>query len=659
MLTNIKFYESVPIGGNNFSEFFKTVQQTSDAVLSMAFGLDYTINVTGGSLPNRPVEYRSLTSSDGAVYFCLSAKNAIYKSNGSLNEAESSSVIFAKVGTRYASEYIPYIRALGYDQNMTDRYLGFEDLPVYYWEVLATAFDIPSMINKKQLTYKNNIPLSPYRVSKEYNISKSEHSFLVEKGVMDVRYNGVPQTEVNSNDLRFYTANPASLSRYQSKSAYIFGNSNQLTLTQVQLGAEYPEPTVSGKYKYGTVEGCKLDEWKNNFGTKEGYLEIRFPYTNFAAGESAILIKRTEDPYFDSNGGVIGTYNDPKYVYLPEDSSSGPEIASGCYKIIDKNRSIIRVNVTNNTLEGLRTTSSETLDNIRFTVISPEKLLEAIGENGITRYYSRYGRVFTGEYTKTELVNLFYDQGTTSIQVNRLTEGVNTEPSTDLIFSDKSSAIQGGIYAIAYPANALIDIESQKNKYYPDVVSMYYVPVVPFFPVPVADLGLDLPALKEKYKEFDAVVDVSEIEAYLEKNLTSWYNQDVIEREYKPVPRKEEYRVSLKKKGRLVGGIDPLKFDPTVLILRGNAGPSLNYYVHVRKTDWPENVGKIDEYVRRDAALPEPHYIDPPITKTFLEYEDTLEIKAGHQMFSGIQYSLEKDSELYCNGQFLLLGGDK
>lgn len=649
MLMNFKFYEGVPVGPDNLGDFFTSVQRSTDAVLSLAFGSAGTLNSNGGGLSNRPVEYRVLQSSNGTSYYTLSAQRAVLDKNGLFDPEESKGIAFFKYNSRYFTEEINYIRTAGSDQGYPQemRHKAFEDVTVHSWETVASGFDPESYVTRKELTYVTNIPLNPYRLIKEVSLNDPEgvYTYLVDKGVMDLRYNGIPQSQTNSNDTRFYTSNPSSRTRYESRAGYIFSDgtaANKITLKGVTLGGEHPYPVVKGKFKFGTTEGMDLKGWRDAFGpsTTSPYIDVRFAHSNFGTMEAHIIIRRSFDPYIDGDG-VIGTVRDPKYVYIKEDTTSGTSVAEGHFKVLDKAKGVVRVNVDSATLSFLKESPTESPAKIRFTIVNPEQLIESSSDNGVVRFRSRYGKVFTGEYLDTELVTLFYDYKTSRIEVNRITEGINTDSDTDVLYSDKSSSVKNVVLALRYPGKPIIDVEAQKNKYYPDVLSMFYVPLIPFSPTEVNSSG--------------TVTDISSIEAFVELNRADWYNQDVPNREYKPVSRKDEIKVSLKKVGEYVGGFDPIVFNPLQPIFRENSGASQNYYLHSRKVARPENVGEIEEYVRRDAALPEPHYINPPITKTFLESGDTLNITPGFQMTAFINYVLEENSELIVNGQFIII----
>ena len=636
MLTKFNFYEGVPVGPDNFNNFFTAVMKNSDAVLTLAFG-DGTIDYNGGHLATKSVEYRVLETTNGNFYV-LSAKDAILdeiinpdgSASGIFSPSKSKGIIFSKSNDRYFSEEIPYIRTstvpFGYTGDL--RYKACEDVPVLEWQTVGTGYNQADFVATGNFVYRKNIPTAPYRLIKEVSGGDFiNYTYKIDTGVMDLRYNGVPQTGTNSNDLRFYTAAQASKDRYESKSGYIYDvGGNKVTLNTLTLGAEYPHPLYLGKYKFGTVEGQILSDWKANFGDSSGYINLLFPYSNFGSFSAHIILRREADDYLEG-GGIISTVETPSYVYVKEDSTSGTSVREGCFKIMDRGRGIIRLNLSTTTLAGLSKNTLDVPDAIRFSILSPEQLLESKGDDGIRRFKSRYGKVFTGSYIDTELVTVFYDYKTTGFEVNRITEGISSDTNTDVLYIDRNANIKNIVLAIKYPGATIFDADSQKNKYIPDILSMFYIPVTPYTP------------------------DISQIEGFVEINQTSWYNQDVINREYKPVSRADVTFVGLKKKGMYT---NVLSFDPTTAIFRFNSGPSANYYVHKDKTGLVENLGRIDEYVRRDGALAEPHYINPPIVKTFLVNGERLDVLPKYQLAVDVQYVLEGNSKLYIDGQFII-----
>jgi hypothetical protein len=108
------------------------------------------------------------------------------------------------------------------------------------------------------------------------------------------------------------------------------------------------------------------------------------------------------------------------------------------------------------------------------------------------------------------------------------------------------------------------------------------------------------------------------------------------------------------KDGTGVGGAKLPTLNPLNPIFRYNSGASNNYYVHQSKVGLPENVGKVEEYVRRDAALPEPHYINPPIVKMFLASGETLHITENHQMAVKRKYTIQNDAVLTVDGMLVV-----
>ena len=109
MLTKFNFYDGVPVGPDNFSEFFNTVQSNVDAVLTLAFDSNGATDLsdTGGHLQTNPVEYRLLDTSQGS-YWVLSSGKArtrnVVDANGNsvavFSPELSKGILFAKTGRR-------------------------------------------------------------------------------------------------------------------------------------------------------------------------------------------------------------------------------------------------------------------------------------------------------------------------------------------------------------------------------------------------------------------------------------------------------------------------------------------------------------------------------------------------------------------------------
>lgn len=654
MLTNYKFYEGVPVGPDNFSEFYSTLFKNSDSIMLLAFASGGTteINTTGGHLQTNPVGYKLIRSSTGTYFYVLSGETAKTEKDATGSDVfsvdNSKGVLFAKTSKRYFTEEIPYIRSPGTAYGTTEEQ-AIEDMRVYSWETIATGFDTTEFLNSRNLVYKANIPLSPYRVVKELSNSAEGYTYKIDQGIMDFRYNGIPQPQINGNDTRFYTPSPASKSRYVGRGAYSFGslqNTNQVTIgSNLILGAEYPHPLSKGQFKFGTVEGLNRSDWISAFGTEsQKYIEVKFPFANFTTEQAQIIVKRSFDQYYDNKTGEIYT-PEPKYLHIQEDVSGGLDVRDGFFKVMDKAKGIIRLNVSQTLIMSyLRLTASEVISDIRFTIVCPEQLLESYEEDSTTRYRTRYGKVFTGSYLDTELVSVSFEPKTGRFSVNRITEGINNEDGTDVLYVDRSASVKTMLLALSYPAKPKIETEPQKLKYIPDILSMFYIAAVP----------------ASNTTGENVVSKVEDIVAYVEVNKASWYNQDVKAREYKPVARAERAFISLASSKANIGngavdgvgnGGDKLTvLTPLKPVFRYNSGPSENYYVHKTKVGLPQNIGKKEEYVRRDAALPEPHYINPPIIKMFLQSGESLHITEGHQMIVRRKYTIQNDAVLKVDG---------
>jgi len=653
MLTKYNFYEGVPVGPDNFSGFYNTLFQNSDAIMALAFASGGTteVNNTGGHLQSQPVTFKLVRSSTGTYFYVLSSRIARTEKSDDGSDVfsaeNSSGTIFGKLGKRYFTEDIPYIRSPGTPYGTTEEQ-AIEDMRVYSWETIATGFDADEYLGTRKLVYKVNIPLNPFRVVKEYNKAVEAPTYKIEQGVMDLRYNGIPQPQLNSNDMRLYTPIIESVSRY-ARNAYTVGTngaSNKLVLEdKLIFGAEHPHPMSKGKFRYGTVEGLNKSGWLDNFGVSNNkYIEVRFPFANFTTEQAHIILRRSSDMYYDSRNG-IPTRTDPKYVHLQEDSSGGSEVQDGFFKVMDRAKGIIRINASQTLLLSyLRNSSQESISDIRFTILCPEQLLESYEEDSTIRYRTRYGKVFTGSYLDTELVSVSYEPATGRFDVNRITEGINNEDGTDVIYVDRTAAVKTVLLAIRYPAKVKIESEPQRLKYIPDTLSMFYVAAVPL----------------SNSTTPGSVANVNDIVTFVETNKYSWYNQDVKNREYRPVSRAERAYVSLASTlgvigngaldGSGLGGNKLPTLNPLNPIFRYNSGASENYYVHRSKVSLPVNVGTKEEYVRRDAALPEPHYINPPIVKMFLASGESLHITTDHQMSVKRKYTVQNDAVLVVDG---------
>lgn len=549
MITKYNFYDSVPVGVAEFSEFFKTIQSTLDSVLLFSFsnttGLSFS--EAGGFVESNPVKVVQFTNSNGKNMFVLSG-------------VEKDGIIFTKSGS-FFSEVVPVVTDLA-------------SLNIIEWTLLASSGAyIP---NQKDLIYSTNLP---------YRIAYANGTHL-DFGAYEYRYNGVPQRDSAVRSILDDT-----------------GKVIEIRASAFTFGAEYPHPILNKKY-VNTSVGMTLSDYIRIFGSStngEGYFDLKFSYTNFSVEGSQIILRRL----------ISGN---PFYIYLPQDFSGGFGVKENTYKIIDKARGILRIKLTSSFLSQFKS-SAETDSQVDFEIIAPELLVEELN-NGVISYKSRYGSVFSGTTNNIELLSLNQVLGEYILQRVPV-EKINSSNS-EIIFSERFANSSDMVLAVRYSGIAEVQEEKQKAKYYPDVISL-------FFTAAVQD---NLPG------DVIAAVDI---------NKTSWYNWDVSSREYKPVNRLEKAYLKLVSPRDGVAG-----FNPVNPILKFAAGKAEFTYVYPSKT----TLGTRDEFVRRDAAIPEPQHINPIAIKTVLAQDETLTVNVNEQMVLRKNYTV--NGNLIVNGDFFV-----
>jgi hypothetical protein len=463
MITKLNTYEGVPIGGNNFEEFLEYVR----GFLAANFGFSTNaVNNQGGFFRDDNFDYVDFGSGEGggtSTYFF----GPVSKDSGSL---------FG----RYGNEFYRF------------EVLNPSVAPnINEWELLLTNSEEPSTI-----VFTNGGVLSrrlPYRPI--YKTSNLDYRF----GYQEVRLNGVPQPLTGGT----YSFSYGPLSTFSSQS---------VTLTKIFLGAEHPSPVLNNTYTSafttavaGQTTGVTRGELSNvnSFDSK-----VRFEYTNFSIdfGGHILLMRQVGSEF--------------KYSYIPQDFSSGAGVAPGHYKVVEFSKGIISLNINNQVLAPLRQNSGEPFDNVNFTIISAEQLLEQKNSNSTT-YHTKYGSVYDGSISNVRLIEYVFDGSNHVIQTIPQTSYVSI-PGSVLLQDVSRQFADSVVLAISYRGNPVSSTlqSAQTTRYRPDVIKLYYHSAI-----------------------IDTVSD--DVKAIVEINENSWYNRDVMDAEYFPVNRTESANYAL------------------------------------------------------------------------------------------------------------------
>lgn len=415
MITNLKTYEGVPIGGNNFESFISYVR----AFLGANFG--FSTNVSGnqgGYFDEDDFVFtaKDATSPADSAYFFGPQTNPV----GSM---------FGKLDTEYYRFDVL--------NNTT------EDPQVNVWTLLLTGGVANE--NFTELSYENT---SPENLTLPYRPLRKNDSSQYLYGYQDIRINGIPQAE--GSDIAF---SGSVVSNFYNQS---------LTISRIRLGAEFPEPVRGGRYDGLMIDpenGITRDNLVSVYGGR-----LTFPNSNLssAQGSNVVLWRRLSGiDYFS---------------YVPQSfSSSSQNVPSGTYRIIDQASGEIELVVSTEQLEQLRAPGEViTVSDIPFIVVVPEQLREeTIG--GVTNYSSRFGSIYNGD-TSSVLLGEYFFNGSRHI-VRSIPSQNYSGASGRVLLQDTTQNYQDStILAFAYSAtpNKNAITEAQSSRYNPDVITLYY-----------------------------------------------------------------------------------------------------------------------------------------------------------------------------------------
>lgn len=457
MLTQINTYEGVPVGSANFEDFLEYVR----GFLGANFG--FSTNV--------------LANSGG--YFA--DDDFVFSTFGSSSSQSTQMYAFLPQTKDFGSLF----------GELDNEYYRFETLgpssatpQVYEWELLPTnGNEISTGYRFQNVDFTNkSLPYNPINLT----------DTLASYGYNYISYNGVEQNSSN------YSVN------FSIPGSGQFREQN-IDVVKINVGAESPRPVnSSGRFNgglgYSQGSGITHAELSSEFNNR-----LEFPYTNFSLGGHIVLTRS------------VGLEN--YYVYLPEDTSSGEEVASGTYKVINKSRGIIEVDITQNQLNSLvddSETFADILTEMDFFVVSVEQLL-VDRQGSVTNYRTRYGDVYDGEDSEVLLARLVFDG-----DVYQITE----IDSTNYVSSSGSNLLQDntGQYddstILAFRYDTLPDLTSyrsaQQNRYVPDTFQLFF-----HSGILVSDVG----------------GSQNQIRSFVEQNPSSWYNQKSANAQYYPVNR--------------------------------------------------------------------------------------------------------------------------
>lgn len=460
MITNLKTYEGVPVGGDNFESFISYVR----AFLGANFGFSTNVSGNAGGFfdeDNFVFTAKTATSPSDSAYFFGPQTNP----SGSM---------FGKLDTEYYRFDV---------LNNTS-----SDPQVNVWTLLLT--EGAANVNFTELSYENSSVENrqlPYRPVRKNDLGQ----FLY--GYQDIRVNGIPQTEFDF-----------------SGSVYANFYNQALSVSELKLGAEFPEPIRNGRYdgalldpENGITRGTLLSTYNNR---------LTFLHSNLSSsvGGNVVLWRRVSGINY--------------FSYIPQSFSNAGTVPSGTYRVVDQARGEIEISVSTEQVEQLRV-PGEVVPNadIEFIVVVPEQLREeTVG--GVTSYSSRYGGVYNGDTSAVVLAEYFFN-GSRHIVRHIPSQNYFGSSGRNLMQDSTQNYQDSNILAFSYSAtpNKNTITEAQYSRYSPDVISLYY------------HTGLILPTAS----------GTSSIRTVVERNNGSWYNRDVLNAGYFPVSRTDESFYSL------------------------------------------------------------------------------------------------------------------
>lgn len=386
-------------------------------------------------------------------------------------------------GEGTAKFFAPSVKPVG---NM----FGRIDNDYYRFKVLNMASDPPQIHKWEVLLTDSNSPDNlqyrnidmdqrklPYRP-----ITFSQSGGYYRYGYRSVRMNGIPQedTTVSYN----YTGNSFA--------------EQSIILNRVTLGAEFPEPVYEGRFD-------PMDDFTKTVLEDDYDSTVVFSYSNLSTDFGGHILLWRE---------VTGNH---LFSYVRQDLSSGEEVSPGRFKVLDYARGVVKFNLTLAQMSELTPAGDPTPpEDIPFKIVSAEQFKE---ENlgGIGHYYTRYGNVYNGDTGSSIFAEYIFDGNDHIVRHIPPTDYFSS--IGDLVLQDVNGRYDDSIIlGIKYFAVPDADEFSrvQTTRYTPDTIQLYYH-------TGIVNLDPD-----------------TKIRSVVEQNNSSWYNRDVRDAEYFPVPRAQE-----------------------------------------------------------------------------------------------------------------------
>jgi len=553
MLTKINTYEGVPVGSQNFEEFFDYVRDFLSANFNFS---TYLSQELGGYFPRDSFTYvRKGSTTQNTWFFTPSTSTAnLYGSKN--NEFYQFEILGDKTKAPqvYSWEVLPTKSSLS--NNASSYQFVNTDLNDNKVLPYNPTFYIPSreISTSNVYTAQNSGSYFITFTATDAGSDSASANIIIDvdgsdeiigsvsdgatkdfyKVVDNISAGNVISLEASTGDVTFsnirieYQANVkpgynyVSYSGiYQSQIVPSFSNPGSgfseqtVTIPSLKLGAESPKPVTStGRFyrdlAYGenSALGINANELTSEFNN-----QLEFKYTNFSLG-AFIILKRV----VNSN-----TY----YVYVPEDTKTSGAVTSGTYRVIDSSIGKVEFNLSETQLDALTGTSesfnslADKQKQIRFFIVSAEQLLTDRREN-ITYYRSRHGEIYNGNLDDVELLSLTPVGNTLS--VNTITENIISF-SGSALFQDLTGSFDSSIVvALNYTGvpNLSEYTKVQETSYVPDVFEFYYH----------AGISANNPNTS------------SSVKAFVEENESSWYNKKSLDGSFTPVNRGVSHYIS-------------------------------------------------------------------------------------------------------------------
>lgn len=503
MIVKLSTEEGVPLGSNNFEDFMRYIRR----FLGANFG--FSINVTnnpGGFFSIDDFQFKTFESEGAETQAVFFTPNGLVVEGNLFGAGESP--------TEAGEEYyrFPVLNA---------SHAGGPN--VFCWTLLP-EHSISSSTAALQFVNNASVGMQlPYRPL-DYNTNDK-----YQYGYRDLRFNGVPQS---TDDVTFSYASP-----YPTPSGHT--TSQSLTFNGLTLGAEHPKPTrglssgsESFRYDDSMVDpesGITLQTFESDLGSI-----VQFEYTNFSIdfGAHVLLWRKDGDNH--------------RFAYVPQDLSSAPEPTLGTFRVLDYASGKIKLNISTEQLEALvfpnESIDMGNLDSIlEFVVVSAEHLKEErVGNVG--QYHSRYGNIYNGSASDTLLAEYAFD-GTSNIVRVIPQEDYSSSSSSSVLLQDVNNRYSDSvILGIRYKAIPNKDEirRVQTSRYQLDTFQLYY------------HAGIIKPT----------ATNTNTLRAITKIVPSGWYNRDVLDASYYPVPRVEEAFFFLIANGESLSPFGVTQFNP-------------------------------------------------------------------------------------------------